>query len=382
MTDADLIRKAEAAGICVSYQDWRQQRVQVPEQTLAAILDALKAPAGGDRPGPSATAASPSRTGATRAASADPAALPRLPHQRTWGFAVQLYSVRSRQSWGHGDFRDLADLAQWSARALGAGFILVNPLHAAEPAPPLSNSPYLPMTRRYLSPLYIRVEDVPEYQRLTRQQRQQVTEQAGPLRAASRTPDLIDRDRVWAAKRHALELIFATGLTGARASSYQEFVAGEGEALGDWATWCALAEIHGSDWRRWPAGLADPRRAAAAQTATEFAERIAFHAWLQWIADAQLAHAQATAVAAGMSAGLIADLAVGVHPGGADAWAHQDLLVRGVSVGAPPDEFNQLGQDWAQPPLSPARLASTGAGRSPSCCGRRSGTPAGCGWIM
>ncbi len=279
MTEADLITRAEAAGICVSYLDWRQRRVQVPERTLAAILDALDPPVDAAEPAP-----------------AGPGALPRRPDERSWGFAVQLYSVRSRQSWGHGDFRDLAELAAWSARELGAGFILVNPLHAAEPVPPLSNSPYLPMTRRYLSPLYIRVEDVPEYERLTRQQRQQVTEKAGPLRAASRTPDLIDRDWVWAAKLHALELIFATGLTGARATSYQEFVTGEGEALRDWSTWCALAEIHGSDWRRWRGGLADPRRAAAAQIAGELADRIAFHAWLQWIADAQLAQAQAAAV--------------------------------------------------------------------------------------
>ncbi|HET9894060.1 MAG TPA: 4-alpha-glucanotransferase [Streptosporangiaceae bacterium] len=352
MSDADLIARAEAAGVCATYLDWRRRRVQVPERTLVAILDALgvRAGAGADR----------SVAGAGQATGQATGALPRLPEERAWGLAVQLYSVRSRQSWGHGDFRDLAELAKWSARSLGAGFILMNPLHAAEPAPPLSNSPYLPMTRRFLSPLYIRVEDIPEYQRLTRQQRQQVTEQAGPLRAASRTPDLIDRDQVWKAKRHALELVFATGLTGARAAGYEQFAATEGEALRDWAMWCALAEIHGSDWRRWPARLADPHRAAAARRHGELAGRIAFHTWLQWIADEQLAEAQRMALAAGMSIGLIADLAVGVHPGGADAWAHQDLLVRGMSVGAPPDSFNERGQDWTQPPLSPARLASTG----------------------
>src|ERR1700684_3910392 len=78
------------------------------------------------------------------------------PEDRSWGFAVQLYSLRSRQSWGHGDLGDLADLAAWSASDLGAGFILMNPLHAGEPLPPLSQSPYLPMSRRFTSPLYLR----------------------------------------------------------------------------------------------------------------------------------------------------------------------------------------------------------------------------------
>jgi 4-alpha-glucanotransferase len=346
VTDAELIKRAEAAGVAASYLDWRKRRVQVSDETLAAILQAL------DQAGHGVTG--PSQDGAASA----PAALPRRLADRAWGFTVQLYSVRSRQSWGHGDFRDLADLATWSARDHGASFILVNPLHAAEPLPPISDSPYLPMTKRYVSPLYLRIEDVPEYQRLSRTQRQQVAELAGPLRAASRTPDLIDRDKVWAAKRAALELIRSAGRNSDRQQAFDRYRAAEGTALADWANWCALAEVHGPDWRRWPSELADPRRAAKV-VAGSLAERALFHAWLQWLADEQLAQAQAAALAAGMSIGLIADLAVGVHPGGAAAWADQSLLVRGMSVGAPPDGFNQRGQDWSQPPLNPRMLVST-----------------------
>ena len=344
MTDADLIARAQAAGVSASYLDSRKKRVQVPSETLRAILQALGDPA--DAP--------------ASVAPAGAAALPRRPATRTWGLTVQLYSVRSRQSWGHGDLRDLADLAAWSAKELGAGFILINPLHAAEPTSPLTNSPYLPMTRRYVSPLYLRIEDVPEYQRLTSVQRQLAAELAGPLRVSSRTPELIDRDAVWAAKRQVLEMIFATGMAADREADYLAYVGREGKTLADWAAWCALAEVHGADWRRWPAGLSDPRRAASVTSAGQVAKRAAFHAWLQWLADEQLAEAQRAALAAGMSVGLITDLAVGVHPGGADTWAHQDLLVRGMSVGAPPDGFNQQGQDWSQPPPHPYHLARTG----------------------
>jgi len=349
VTDAELIRRAEAAGISASYVDWRKRRVQVPGDTLKAILDALGQAGDPD-------------SGAPRAEM--PAALPRRPHDRSWGLTVQLYSVRSRQSWGHGDFRDLADLATWSAKDLGAGFILVNPLHAAEPAPPVSDSPYLPMTRHYVSPLYLRIEDIPEYRRLTRTQRQEIAELAGPLKAASRTPDLIDRDRVWSAKRAALLLIRSAGLSESRQADFERFKREQGRALGDWANWCALAGVHGADWRRWPAELADPARVNRLITEGPLAGLGAeadFHAWLQWLADEQLAAAQQAALAAGMPIGLIADLAVGVSPGGADAWARQDLLVRGVSVGAPPDGFNQRGQDWAQLPFNPRRLVSTEA---------------------
>jgi 4-alpha-glucanotransferase len=339
------MRRARAHGVAVSYRNWRGHLVEVPDETLAAVLGAL-----GDRelpPGPSAPA------GAAKAP---------FPARRSWGFAVQLYSVRSRASWGHGDLHDLADLAAWSGGDLGADFVLVNPLHAAEPQPPVSPSPYLPMSRHQISPLYLRIEDIPEYQGLSAGDRTRVEALAAPLRAASNTAALIDRDAVWAAKRAALELIRAVPLTARRRAELDAFLARDRCAVEDWATWCAIAEVHGPDWRCWPAALADPGSAEVTALRRELAGGIGFHAWLQWLAAEQLAAAQQAARRAGMSIGVITDLAVGAHPGGADAWARQDVIVPGISVGAPPDEFNQRGQNWTLPPWHPGRLA-TQAGR-------------------
>ena len=360
MTDRDLIGRAEALGVTATYQNWRKERVRVPDTTLRAIVDALAGQAGpGGAPATRAVGTPQGPPGLGSEPEDLPAAATSQP--RCWGFTVQLYAVRSRRSWGHGDLHDLADLARWSARSLGADFILINPLHAAEPDPPLSNSPYLPMTRRYASPLYLRIEDVPEYQQLNPAQRQYVDELAEPLHALSAVPDLIDRDRVWSAKRAALDLIYQVPRRAGREAAYRAYAAAQGSELADWASWCALAEEHGPDWRAWPAGIASPAGAARATRSGPVAERAGFHAWLQWLLDEQLALAQHAARAAGMRIGVIGDLAVGVHPGGFDAWAHQDMLVRGFSVGAPPDEFNQRGQDWAQPPWHPQGLAATGA---------------------
>src|SRR5580698_1703228 len=347
MIDEDLRRRAAAMGVTVSYTDGLGREVTVPDQTLAAILDVLH-----DAPPPGAPSPGAGLPGAS--ALAAPA-----PSGRSWGFTVQLYALRSRDSWGHGDLRDLAEFAAWSARDLGAGFILVNPLHAAEPLPPVSPSPYLPMTRRFASPLYLRIEDIPEHALLPAAQRAEIAALAGPLRAASQKPALIDRDAVWTAKRAALQLIRQQPLPPSRQAALDAYRAREGHELACWAAWCALAEQHGPDWRDWPEQLRDPA-AGLALAAGPLREAAAFHEWLQWLVDEQLAAAQEAALAAGMALGVIHDLAVGVHPGGADAWAHQDLLVRGVSVGAPPDSFNQLGQDWAQPPWHPQRLAATG----------------------
>jgi 4-alpha-glucanotransferase len=284
-----------------------------------------------------------------------------LPEQlgarRAWGLATQLYSVRSRQSWGVGDLTDLTDLAVWSASRHGADYVLVNPLHAAGPSGPTSRmepSPYLPTSRRFFNPLYIRVESIPEYADLTkrgrvRRLRSDVQHRAGQL-------DSIDRDRAWAAKREALELLYRVPRSAGRELAYAAFCEREGRALDDFATWCALAEQYGGDWHCWPSFLQHPAGAGVGRFAEKYSDAVDFHRWLQWQLDEQLAAAQSQAVRAGMALGIMHDLAVGVHPNGADAWALQDVLALGVTAGAPPDEFNQLGQDWSQPPWRPDRL--------------------------
>ncbi|WP_255277071.1 4-alpha-glucanotransferase [Actinomadura madurae] len=127
------------------------------------------------------------------------------PPPRAWGFTAQLYSVRSSASWGLGDLRDLVDLATWSGRELGAGFVLVNPLHATEPVPPVGPSPYSPMSRRFPSPIYLRIEDMPEYARLPAEDRERFGALAAKLRAEE---GLLDRDAVWAAKLEAFEAMY------------------------------------------------------------------------------------------------------------------------------------------------------------------------------
>jgi 4-alpha-glucanotransferase len=342
VSNGELRQRAAELGVSVSYWDWQGREVTVPDETLTLIVAALEE--------------APAADGSFTA----PAAVAPGPAERSWGFAVQLYSLRSRDSWGHGDLRDLAELATWSARELGAGFVLINPLHAAEPLPPVSPSPYLPMSRRWVSPLYLRIEDVPEYKDLSYPERQRVSQLSHPLREASRTPALIDRDAVWSAKREALELLRKIPLSDERQAEFGEFRARHGRALEDWAAWCALAEVHGPDYRTWPAHLRDPRSAEQEVRRGDLAVQAEFHTWVQWLVAAQVAAAQAAARAAGMTIGVIADLAIGAHPGGADAWADQEFFAGGFTVGAPPDAFNQRGQDWGLPPMHPRALASCG----------------------
>ncbi|MFJ5720033.1 4-alpha-glucanotransferase [Streptomyces sp. NPDC093149] len=290
-----------------------------------------------------------------------PARVPQPP-ARTHGFLVQLYSLLSARSWGMGDLGDLADLAAWSGRTLGTGFVQVNPLHAAVLGDPTDPSPYRPSSRRFPDPVHLHVESVPEYGHVPdRGALDDLRQDAATLGdTVLNKGALIDRDAVWELKRQALERVVDVPLTPGRRAAYCDFLAEQGQALEDHALWCALAEVHGSDWHSWPAALRDPRSRATARARRELMDRVDFHCRLAWLTDSQLAAAQRAALDAGMAVGIVHDLAVGVHPGGADAWAQQDALAHGMSVGAPPDAFNAHGQDWGLPPWRPDALAASG----------------------
>lgn len=263
---------------------------------------------------------------------------------RRWGWAVQLYAARSSRSWGIGDLGDLARLAQWSA-SLGAEVLLVNPLHAPVPVAPLERSPYFPSSRIYRSVLYLDIEQVPGAA--------EAGAEIEPLAEAGRAlnaGDRIDHDAILSLKMRALERLWRRF---GGAGEFDAFVAREGAALGRFAIFCVLAERYGAGWPAWPEPYRDPEGPAVARVAREAAERVRFHAWLQWLLDRQLERA-------GRRVGLVQDLPIGVDPGGADAWAWQASLARGATVGAPPDRYAADGQNWGLSPFVPHRLAAAG----------------------
>jgi 4-alpha-glucanotransferase len=274
--------------------------------------------------------------------------------RRAFGVQAQLYSVRSERSWGIGDLADMRDLAAITGARHGADFLLVNPLHASYPTPPVEPSPYLPVTRRFTAALYLRVEDVPECRSLTEVARQKVELLRGAVAERNTRGDRLVRDEVLGAKLEALEELFAVPLTAGRQALLDAYRAREGQGLEDFALWSAIAEsVRGTPDE---VILQQLDEDVLSRARTELAERIEFHVRVQWWLDEQMAAAQAAARAAGMRIGIMHDLAVGVEQVGADSWALQDVLARGATVGAPADQYNQQGQNWSQPPWHPEHL--------------------------
>ncbi|MFP5318126.1 MAG: 4-alpha-glucanotransferase [Acidimicrobiia bacterium] len=270
-----------------------------------------------------------------------------LPAEPAWGWALQLYAARSAESWGMGDLADLRRLGEWSAGRLGAGLVLVNPLHAALPGVPQTASPYFPSSRRFRNPLYLRVEEVPGAAAVA-----DLDDLAAAGRALTAGDRRIDRDQVHRLKMSALEAIWERWPGDPRFDAYRR---SQGEELEDYGAFCALTEEFGRSWEQWPPEYRHPGSAQVTEYRRRNASRAGLHVWLQWLVDEQLARAAAAVP-------LVQDLAIGVDPAGADAWLWQDVVVGEMSVGAPADEFNTKGQDWGLPPFDPWKLRAAGYG--------------------
>jgi 4-alpha-glucanotransferase len=268
------------------------------------------------------------------------------PPTRIWGWALQLYRLRSAGSWGIGDLGDLRAFGDWS-RARGAEVVLVNPIDDVVPVTPRETSPYFPSSRRFRDPVYLRIEDLPGAEL--------IADDLPGLAAEARSGDgeRIDRDAVARAKQRALARLWWDKPDAGHEPGFAAYLAEQGRALTDHATFAALAETHGSGWRDWPARFRDPRGHAVADFAAEHGERIRFHGWVQWLLDEQLR-------AAGAACPLMRDLPIGVDPDGSDAWVWQDVLARDITVGAPPDELGPQGQDWLLPAFVPWKLRAAG----------------------
>ena len=262
---------------------------------------------------------------------------------KIWGWAIQLYAARSRSSWGIGDLRDLRDLGAWT-RQLGGGAVMVNPLSAPAPVSPVEPSPYYPSSRRYRNPLYLRIEDIPGAM-AAGDEIALIGAQARALNAERR----IDRNRIAPLKLRALEILWSRFPGDAAFDAYR---LSAGTSLDEFAAYCALAERHGKDWRRWPTEFRHPAGPAVRRLMADD-PRVRFHAWVQWLLDDQLRLASTDVK-------IITDLPVGFDIAGADGWCWQDMLAQDISIGCPPDGFNLDGQDWGLAPFIPAKLRAAG----------------------
>ena len=265
-----------------------------------------------------------------------PADLLADPASRLWGAAVQIPSLHEKPS-PFGDFGDLREVVRLLA-SRGADMVAISPVHAPVGGECERFSPYSPSSRMFLNAAFVPLGDA----------------------FAQDGGELIDWPHSLTQRTRALRRDF-TDLAPDTLAQVEAWAQEQGPALQRHALFDALSlHLHEADWRRWPVEFRAPEGRAAAQFAAEHADELAFHLYAQWLADRSLAAVQEEATTGGMALGLIADLAVGIDPGGSDAWALQGSMLHGLTIGAPPDPLGPEGQNWSLTSFSPRGLRASG----------------------
>jgi 4-alpha-glucanotransferase len=331
----DLTETAQNWGIDLHYYDVFGKRHEASPETLTRLIDAI-----------SASGATPHPADLVQGA---PLRAYQGDVRRLWALGLQLYAVRSGRNWGHGDFTDLKRLIAIAA-AHGASGIGLNPLHTLFTDRAEDASPYAPNSRIFLNPLYIDVESIPEFPGLAAAGLATEVE-------ALRATELVAYRRVAEAKMGGLRLAhacFHKKADAARREDFRTWQAGQGETLGRFSCFEVLRRRFAPrPWTEWPEPWRAPTRTQLDEFRRAHEADCDLHEFIQWVADSQLSDCAVEARRLGMPIGLYADLAVGIDRHGADAWSGQNTVLAGVSMGAPPDEFNPGGQDWGLAPFNP-----------------------------
>jgi (1->4)-alpha-D-glucan 1-alpha-D-glucosylmutase len=290
---------------------------------------------------------------------------------RVWGFAIQLFALRSPHNWGIGDFTDLSELIGHAA-SLGAGIIGLNPLHALFPDQPDRASPYSPSSRNFLNFIYIDPLAIPEFGECEEAQDLWKDRSFQSELAALRATELVDYERVAACKLRILKLLYLDfrerhfllgDAYGEEFRYFQRSNDGDLRLLATFQTLrlhLAARSPHHQPWWDWPIQFRHPSSPAILEFIQAHETEIEFFEYQQWHARRQLRHCTERAQKAGMPIGLYQDIAIGVDRDSPEAWSSQDYLVDDWSIGAPPDDWNALGQNWGTPPPHPRRMAETG----------------------
>lgn len=290
---------------------------------------------------------------------------------KVWGFTAQLYSLRSHQNWGIGDFSDLAKLVELSAEQQ-VSTIGLNPLHPLYQNNPAHRSPYSPSTRCFLNPIYIDVTQVENFKDCQLAQDKVASDEFQQLLKQIKISRLVDYPLVAQLKFDVMALLFddfllnQTPVQQAMLMQFNEFKVQQGLDLYLFATFDALYEHfngldpHSYGWQDWPLAFQQPHTEAVQQFQKTHAKRIDYFCFVQWVAYQQLSAVAQCAQDKKMAIGLYLDLAVGCDGSGFDVWSDKAGYVAGASIGAPPDNMNALGQNWGLTPMNPVALQQQG----------------------
>lgn len=271
-----------------------------------------------------------------------------LPTGRLSGVLLPLFSLRGKSDFGIGDFGCTEGFFRWMHAARQKLWMMLPLL----PTAPGDSSPYATRSAFGLNPLFIHLNDLPEWEdagglnALSTEERQK-------LEAAQESP-AIRYDWVFPLKTAAFRRSFSRfhekqwKEQSERARAFKRYQEAQRGWLDDFALYTALSEReHRRGFWEWPEGVRNRQPAALEEARRELLPEILFHSWLQFVAEEQWEAVRKQAREYGIL--LCGDEPFIVGQDSADCWAYPHLLRRDARLGVPPDDFSATGQDWGLP---------------------------------
>lgn len=272
--------------------------------------------------------------------------------EKLFGFALQLYSLKSRRNWGVGDFTDLENMVNLLADS-GGDVVGLNPLNVLRHDCPEDASPYNSVSRLFLNPIYIDVEKVPYYEE---------GDKDGSAIWYAKEKENIDYTSIYNAKIKALKNIYTRMINDKKSAYAKEFEAFKSADTGELnrlAVFQAIAEeraLKGGFSQKKEQELSSAISSGVEKFADEHKETIDFFKFLQFEADRQLRQVSDKIKEHNLVVGLYRDLPVGVSKNSAEVWGDKYLYIQGSGAGAPPDNFFPMGQKWLLGAFNPMEL--------------------------
>ena len=261
------------------------------------------------------------------------------------GVAIPIFSLRTEESWGCGDFGDLKKMTDWAA-ATGLQLIQTLPVNDTTLTETWRDSyPYSAISNYALHPIYCSMHALPHLKD---------KKLMGGLEAAriklNELPQM-DYEKVLQIKwKYFKELFNQEGSVTLGSAEFKTFFESNKDWLSPYAAFCYLRwKTNQTDFRNWGEwaeydaakiqALSDPSQAHY--------QEIAIHYYIQYLLHVQLTEARDYAHL--HSVVLKGDIPIGISRNSVEAWSESALFNMDAQVGAPPDDFSVTGQNWGFP---------------------------------
>ncbi|MBO5805602.1 MAG: 4-alpha-glucanotransferase [Tidjanibacter sp.] len=263
------------------------------------------------------------------------------------GVAIPVFSLRTRQSQGIGDFVDLKKMGEWAA-ATGQKIIQILPINDTTQSFTWRDSyPYSAISIFALNPLYLSIRELgAEGEELDR----------------LNELEMCDYDAVVKLKFDFIQKEFArSGRRTLKTKAFAAFYEANKDWLDNYAAFCYLRDKKGTaNFQVWGKEATFSKKLVEKLCSPESKEygKVAIYMWLQYQLDRQLKESVAYCRSLGVV--LKGDIPIGISRDSVEAWSDARLFNMNCQAGAPPDDFSADGQNWGFPTYNWELMAQDG----------------------